>query len=293
MCAGAVTRIAAVELGLEERLPWKASVRFAASNWRGYLGAPLLPFAFLLILAVPMYLLGLLMRLADAGYLLAGLAWPLVLVAALVMALVMIGLLLGWPLLFTAVSVDGADAFDAFSRTYTYVFQRPFHYAFYLVVGGLFGLASWIVAATFAAVVLWAAGWGVAWGSGLDRAALAGLAGSIAPLGPPSATQPAAAELSTAGQWGIGLFGFWASCVRLAVMSFAYSFFWTAWTAIYLLLRRDADAAELDDVLMEDRADPNDLPKLRPDAAGVPVLADPPTAASSSSEDQPTPSSGE
>ena len=50
------------------------------------------------------------------------------------MAVLLLGLIFGWPLMFSTISTEGTDAFDAISRSYAYVFQRPFHYLFYTIL---------------------------------------------------------------------------------------------------------------------------------------------------------------
>jgi hypothetical protein len=247
---GVITRIAAVEFALEERITLKSAVRHAAGRYRSYLAAPLMPVALVVLLALPLLVLGLLMRL-DAGWLVAGIFWPLALIIGVLMALLVIGLFLGWPLMWATISVDATDSFDALSRSYSYVYQRPLQYAFYLLVSLLVGLVGWLAVSTFAVVVLHMTDWAVAWGSGRSE-----------PVG-------------GMGQAGASLMNFWNGCVRLLVLAFGYSFLWTAATAIYFLLRRDADATETDEVFYEDR-EPTGLPPLAPDAAGVPVLADEP-----------------
>ena len=112
-----------------------------------------------------MAILGLLLR-RDVGVLLVGLVWPLALLAGLVMALLLLGLGFGWPLMWATISTEGTDSFDALSRTYAYVFQRPLRYLFYVLVAGVIGWLGWLLVQTFAGAVIslsfWAAGWGTA-----------------------------------------------------------------------------------------------------------------------------------
>ena len=63
---------------------------------------------------------------------------------------------------------------------------------------------------------------------------------------------------------GGGLIRFWCGCVKLLAVGFLYSYFWTASTAIYLLLRLDNDNKEMDEVFVEDDEDepPYALPPL-------------------------------
>ena len=106
---------------------------------------------------------------ANFGLLLGGLLWPLVLVAGLLMTLLLLGLLFGWPLMWATISAEGTDSFDALSRSYAYVFQRPLHYLFYVVVAGFVGWLGWLLVANFAAGVIWMSDWAAGWGAGGDR----------------------------------------------------------------------------------------------------------------------------
>ena len=55
----------------------------------------------------------------------------------------------------------------------------------------------------------------------------------------------------------------------------SHGYFWVAVAGIYLLLRRDADQTETDDVYLEDESEtPYGLPELPPDEAGVPGVSD-------------------
>ena len=55
--------------------------------------------------------------------------------------------------------------------------------------------------------------------------------------------------------FGTPLMNFWNNGVRAIAVGFGYSFFWTATGAIYLLLRRDVDQKELDEVYFAEEAD--------------------------------------
>jgi len=97
---------------------------------------------------------------------LGGILWPLVLLAGFVMAVLLLGLLFGWPLMWAAISAEGTDAFDALSRSYAYVFQRPLNYLFYAFVAGVIGWLGWLFVENFAAAIIWMAYWAAGWGCG-------------------------------------------------------------------------------------------------------------------------------
>ncbi len=102
---------------------------------------------------------------ADFFAFLTALIWPVVLAGGFVMTILLAGVLLGWPLMWATISVEGTDSFDALNRTYSYVFQRPLRYLFYVIVAAAIGWLGWVVVETFAASVIWLASWAASWGA--------------------------------------------------------------------------------------------------------------------------------
>ena len=74
---------------------------------------------------------------------------------------------------------------------------------------------------------------------------------------------------------GAGMVAFWLGLVFLLMIGFGYSLFWSLMTIIYFLLRRDVDAAEMDEVYLEE--DEHDLAYSGP---LTPPTSPPPTAPS-------------
>ena len=48
------------------------------------------------------------------------------------------------------------------------------------------------------------------------------------------------------------MLAFWVGLVWLLTVGFAYSYFWSASTLIYFLLRKDVDATEIEEVYIEE-----------------------------------------
>ena len=65
---------------------------------------------------------------------------------------------------------------------------------------------------------------------------------------------------------GAGMASFWVTLVFLMMIGFSYSYFWTASTQIYLLMRKRVDETELDEVYVEEEA---------PEAPAIPVTPAP------------------
>jgi hypothetical protein len=254
----AISRVAAVELAVGERVGWGAALRWARDKWLAYFASPVVPMIGVTLIALPIALLGLLMR-SNFFVGVAGVIWPLVLFAAFFMTLLLVGVLLGWPLMWATISVEGTDSFDALSRTYAYVFQKPLRYAAYIVIAVIIGLLGWIVVENFAAAVIWLARWSAGWGAGPTRMeVLRTYAGD-----------------SWLTNGGATLIAFWSGCVKVLALGYVFSYFGVSSTAVYFQLRRDVDARETDEVFLD--ADESEkgfgLPKLQKDAAGAPEVS--------------------
>ena len=258
----AITRIAIVHLGRDERVSLSDSLRYAVRNYGWYFSAPLFPLLGVILLALPLALLGLMFRF-DFGVLLTGIVWPLVLLTGLAMAILLLGLLVGWPLMWPTISAEEqSDAFEAFSRSFSYSFQRPWQYLFYAVVTVLFGYLGWLLVGNFAEALIALSHWAVvSIGAGSGRTAEV-----LAPLENPSSLLWA----------GLGLIRGWDGFVRLIAQAFNYAFFFCTASAIYLLLRRQVDQTDFDEVFVPDDASRYGLPPLKSGPEGIPEPAETP-----------------
>ena len=253
LAGGAITRTVALQLAREENIGLGVALRFARTRFRHYFTAPLFPLLGVLLFVLPMALVGLLLQWEGFGVGLVGIVWPFYLVAGLVMTIFVTGLLFGWPLLFTMISTEGGDSFGAMSHAYSYVFQRPLYYLFLVVVAAGLGTLGATAVFAFAEAVIYLAAWGASWGGG----------GAVL-------NNDAAFNASFGGK----MIAFWVGCVRLVPLGFAASYFWTAWTAIYFLLRLSTDGNETDEVFLDDRDEAFAMPPLKTDAHGVPLAGD-------------------
>src|SRR5262249_21376131 len=68
----------------------------------------------------------------------SGILWPIIVLFGLGMALLLVGLV-GYPLMYPTISVEGSDTLDALSRSYNYVYQSPWNYLWYCLLAILYG----------------------------------------------------------------------------------------------------------------------------------------------------------
>jgi hypothetical protein len=257
---GAITRMAVVKLGREERISLGEAVSHARRRLLPYIASPIFPMLGIVLTAIPIFLLGLLMRM-DWGVLVAGILWILVLLGGLIITILSVGLLFGWPLMWGTISSEReGDAFEAFSRSYSYTFQRPIHYLFYALLATVFGGFCWLLVYQVSESVIAFSFWPASLGAGADRWAEIQLAmGSAATVG---TAMESAATGSGLMAYGALLLGLFASLVRIIATGFGYGFFWCLTAAIYLLLRRDTDQTEFDEVFVENEDRRYQLPEL-------------------------------
>lgn len=266
LVGGAISRVAVVALTRGERVGVVEAVRFSASKAVSLLGAPLVPMLGVVAVAALVALLGLLYRLpGSTGAVVAGALAFLPLVGGVVLTLIVVGLAAGWPLMHASVAAEAEDGFDAMSRAYAYAHQRPWHYAAYVAVAVVAGCAGLFFVDLFAALVVRLSAWALAFGGpGATVRAY-----YLAPSRPPDV--PTALTAATAAH------AFWLSVVGLLARGWVYSYFWTAATTIYLLLRRDVDGTPWGQIAYESR--PSPLNEAAADPTTAPYAASDPVAA--------------
>lgn len=226
---GAIARIAVVQLTVGGGVGVATAVRFALRRSLSLIGAPLTPFLAVALIAAGSAAFGLLYWIpGGVGATIAGVLGFIPLLLGLLMALILLGLALGWPLMHQTVAAEGEDVADALSRSYSYVNQRTIRYLAHLATAWLLGALGLVAAVFFARVVLNLADWGMA-------------------LGMPA--RPAEMPVSEMAH------EFWAGLVGWLAHAYVYSYFWSATAVIYLVLREDVDGTDPHDVYLPEQAD--------------------------------------
>jgi hypothetical protein len=239
-------------------------------------------FPFLGVAAITFFpgLVSVLLRL-DIGVLLMAVVWPVVLFCGFVLAVLLVGFLFGWPLMWPTISAEGTDSFDALSRSYSYTYQRPVHYLFYAAVAGVLGALAWVVVIIFAKGVITYSYWAASWGSGVTR---------IKEIQDILAQTERMPGQSWSLFWGAQIIGFWTKIVVTVAVGFLFSYFWCATTYIYFLLRQAVDATEMDEVAVEEEPETYSLPQLQGEPGSVPQVDDlAPSSRPESPENPPAP----
>lgn len=236
----AITRNTALRCAGHKSISFQTAIQFARARAFDLFTAVTLPLLGIALMAIPAVVLGWTMN-WEVGFLVAGVVWIAVVLISSLMAVLGIGMIAGWPLMWGAISSENADGFDAISRSYAYTFQRPLHFLLYVLLASLIGKFGWFVAWIFSAMVINFSFWIVEIGCGANQIELLQTL-VAAPYKPPETSN----TLWTGATMIRQVIGF----VHCVASAYSFSFLWSAAAAIYLLLRRDTDQTEIDDVFV-------------------------------------------
>jgi hypothetical protein len=242
VCGGMICRIVAVRLTVDESESTGNLFRFLRKRGTGFVSSLIILSLGIVCCCLPII---------GAHWLssIGGTAWqyaitiflPIPIILAFFAIILTIGLAVGWMLLFAAVSTDGSDGFDAISRMFSYIFQRPLHYVFYWFCSGIIGwlglLPVWFICMIVSA-------------SCRNLHMVGGFA----------------------DYWVWMLSAFWIGLVLSLPTAYAFAWFWTSSVAIYLLLRRSVDATPFNEVYRVEPPKVRSLPTIKPDEHGAPEI---------------------
>ena len=261
----AICRAALMRFTRDDPVGLDECSRFAADKFLSCFAGITIPLAAVFGLAIPCAIIGLFLT-TNPGAIVGGLLWFLVLLFALVMAVILLGLLFAWPLIVSSISCEGQDSFDGMSRGFAYVFQRPVNYFLYALTAVIFSGICWFVMSLFIQGTIDTAWWASSWGANLVNDRMAELTNApravSAEAHSPDNDQPGPLTGTlVAARW---LIGFWNGLAWSLGTAFLYGLFWSLAAAVYLLLRRDLDETELDEIWMVDERRTYELPPLSP-----------------------------
>ena len=259
--AGTITRLAAVEFAKGEKIGVKDSLTFAVKKVWSYFCTPLMPVMGVLFFIACNVLGGLLGQIKFAGEIAVAIGFPLAILSGFLIVFIGIIGIIGFFLMYPTISAEGSDTFDAMSRAYSYVLSRPLHFLSLLISIIVCGviltfLASFgaclVMKTTFCTV-------GIGMGDKFDtiRAFIAGLSGGKAAMAPLGSISMKFAAL---------VLMLHIVLVKVVVGSIVVAFAGSASTIAYLILRKDVDGTEIEDVYMEEKEEVADVERKEEEA---------------------------
>jgi hypothetical protein len=261
-CGGAMCRIAAVQFARDEKLTMRQGFAYAREKlFGGFFLSPCIPLAFIVITLVLMVVGGMVLRIPVLGDLIGGLAFPLAILGGFVISILLLGLLVGGSLFWPAVAVEGSDAFDSFSRGLSYPLSKPLKAILYAIITIVYASICWVFVNLFTFCMLsitrLVVGFGTSpfglWSRGSEGQAVSKL-DLLWPLSGPNALYawPEWNNLAWHEYFSAFFIGVFVLITIGLMWSFLASFYFSASTTIYYLLRRDVDGTDLEDVFTEE-----------------------------------------
>ena len=256
IAGGAICRGAALHFSKGEKMGISPCIKFALRKFLPLFFAPTAPIILVATLGlVIIFVLGLITNIPWVGELVLALFFVIILFAGLVMSFTVIEAVAGINLMFGSIAYDNSDTFDAISRSFNYVYSRPWRLGFYTLFAAVYGAISYLFVRFFAFVLLGISRWFLQLGI-LTHSSKAEQFDKLVAIWP----RPEffnllgnGLDVSRNPTESIAAFIVYLEILFIAglVISFAISFYFSAGSVIYCLLRNKVDNIALDDVFME------------------------------------------
>ena len=281
---GAVCRIAALQFARGEKPGLTESLRFSIKRFVNFFTTPLAPISIIIFIGLFIFLLGLAGNIPRAGELIVGLGMPLALFAGVLIAVIVIGAVAGLNLMFPAVAYDGSDCFDAISRSFSYVYARPWRMVVYTAIAAVYGSICYTFVRLFAFLSLWTTRWLLQLGLWVDNGSKE--VNKLAVIWPkPEFRYLLGSSSSATTNWTESIAAFLVYLFLLVivglVVSFIISFYFSANTIIYSLMRKLVDNTAFEDIYMQ-----FDEAEVEPTANELLPREEPPSPESESKQDE-------
>jgi len=262
LAGGAICRISALQFSSGEKPGLIESLRFSVKRFFSLLFAPLVPLTICSVAGAAVVVLGLLASIPRAGELIMCLFLLPVLFVGAFVAILLIGTFAGFNLMFPAVAYDGSNCCDAMSRSFSYVCSRPWRFVFYTVVAAVYGAICYVFVRFCVFLTLISTHWLVRLGHGVfvkedgsDKLARIWARPEFLNLSGSGAAAPL--------NWTESVAALLVYLVVLTVIgllvSFVISFFFSANTIIYSLMRSSVDNTAHEEIYMPSEEDQTQL----------------------------------
>jgi hypothetical protein len=247
---GAICRMAACQASTGERLSVREAIDFALERWGRLAWSLLLPVLIAAAIGAVIVILGALMALPVLDVI-GGLAYGLALALGFFVAFLMIGYVLGFPLLIPAVASENCDGADAMQRAYAYAVSRPLQLIGYWIVALVGATLGFLLVSIVCVVMLNATA--KLFGVLTDHPALATAGGFDVFDLTHSGAEPVITAPGTAGttwnqRWAGSAISFWQALVLSMVAAYVLAYFFSASTIMYLLMRRAVDGQDTEEI---------------------------------------------
>ena len=263
LAGGAISRVAALQFARDEDLSFKQALSYAWNRIGALFLAPCFPLGLIALFSLGLALFGLVMRIPVLGDLLSIVIFPIcVFLGFVILAPLVLGMFAGGCMFWPAVSVDGADAFNAFSRALAYTLPKPWKTVLYALITLVYAAICFVLVNLFTYLSLRltraAVSFGTAPFGAFEREEGVSKMELLWPMTGPHDlySWPGLENLSWPEYLSALVVALTLVLVIGLLWSFLTSFFLTSSTIAYTLLRRDVDGTDLEEVYMEEPEEP-------------------------------------
>ncbi len=166
IAAGAITRIAAVQLARNEQIGIGEAIGYARKKFFDYILGPAIPLIIAGVLALINAIGGELTQVPYLGSIVVAILLPLPILSSLIIAAMVVAFI-GWPLFYATISAEGSDSFDALSRTLAYITQRAWSYIKYTLTAIVYSIVVVLIVVFLASFAVYLVRWSVGLAPGL------------------------------------------------------------------------------------------------------------------------------
>jgi hypothetical protein len=247
---GAICRITALQFSQGEKPGLTEALRFSTKRFTSFFSTPFAPIGIIIFIGLFIFLLGLMGNIPRAGELIVGIGMPLALIAGALIAVILIGAAAGFNLMFPAVAYDGSDCFDAISRSFSYVYARPWRMVFYTLIAAVYGAICYTFVRFFTFILLWTTRWFLDIGIWVDNSTKE--TDKLTAIWPEPEFMNLLGSQSIKSNWSETTGAFLVFIFLLVIVgllvSFIISFYFSTNTIIYSLMRKKVDNTALEDI---------------------------------------------
>ena len=253
---GAICRGAALQFSRSEVSAITPCLKFSLKKFVSIFCAILAPIIFVVLFGlVVILLIGLVTNIPWFGEIFLALCFIIILLAGMLMAFVIIWAVAGGNLMFGVIAYENSDAFDAISRTFVYVYSKPWRFGFYTFLAAVYGSVSYLFVRFFAFLMLTISRWFLSiiiWTEG-SKAEQMNKLDVIWPRPEFFSLLGSGLEIPKNVTESITAFIIYLAVLVVAgiVVAFAVSFYFSASTIIYCLLRNKVDGTVIGDIFIE------------------------------------------
>ncbi|MBI5865625.1 MAG: hypothetical protein HZB38_14175 [Planctomycetes bacterium] len=285
---GTICRLTAITVAREELPEFNPAFAFMRRRYAALVGAPLACVGLVLGICLLLAIGGIVGAIPYIGPLLSGLTFFLAIFGGAAAAFFLLLLIVGFPMMWPTIAVEGSDTFDALQRSCAYMFQRhglaALCFSLLSLVGGVYLLAARVVAV----LVLKLTHDGI--GAGMNLLRSSSETSTIGRLdamwwmpkwqdlsllpsldGPPMWGVIGYAPMSGSEAVGAFLIGLWVFLIVALVAAFAMSYFFAGATETYFILRQAEDNVPAAEICYEEQTDEITGESAGPAAIGTPL----------------------